>query len=366
MKETDMKHRILVVDDNPDLVRISQKLLLEKGHEVITGHTGNECLDLARKHKPDLILLDNVLPDIHGNEVCSILKQDPETSNLFIVIVTASKTSEKDRVEGLEAGADGYIVRPLGNRRLMAQVDAMLRIKRTEESVRKKEMMLSSEKERAEFYLDLLCHDLRNIHQGISGALEISIKNLDDKEKLEPSLKLAMDAVNDSINLTSEVLLLSKIMKMDASFDIIDVDPSLTNAFENVKRMFPQKEIELEMELNGSKVMAEPLLQEVFINLFHNAVKLQGEKPFLGIHTSTDGECVSISVCDKGPGIPDEMKRILFKKYGIKGARTRTGLGISIVNQLVNRYNGKIEVSDRVQGDHEQGACFNIRFPLAG
>jgi DNA-binding response OmpR family regulator len=363
MNGVDQKQKVLVVDDNPGLLQITARLLKAEGHQVLTGSNGNECIELARKHNPDLILLDNILPDINGSEVCKKLKGDPLTENMFIVIISASKTSENDRTEGLEAGADGYIVRPLGNRRLMAQIESMLRIKRSEEALRRNDALVSKEKERAEFYLDLLCHDLRNIHQGLSGALQLSRRNIDNREKLKVSLKIAQEAVDDSIELTKEVMLLSRIMKEEPVLDLTDIDQYIKMAFEQVQRMFPKKKIQFETDLKNERIFAEPLIKEIFINIFHNAVRLQDQTPLLRVMSYSDEDFVYIEISDRGPGIPDILKKDLFKRYGIKGEKTRTGLGLSIVNLLVKRYHGFIKVKDRIAGNHQQGACFEMRFP---
>ncbi len=225
------------------------------------------------------------------------------------------------------------------------------------------ENKLEHEKERAEFYLDLLGHDLGNIHQGISGAIQLTRSKIGNNPNINSCLDIAGKAVKDSINLTRDVMLLSRIMKGKPIMEVLNLRIIIDKALEQVKRMFHEKEIRIDLDLREKYVLAEPLLMEVFINLFHNAVKLQNNKPRLEINSREKNGWIIVSICDWGPGIPDEMKKDLFRKYGFKGEKTRTGMGLSIVKSLVERYHGDIDIQDRIEGDHSKGACFVMRLP---
>lgn len=127
--------RILVVDDDLHLLHAASHTLKKAGYEVIEASTGRECLRLLRAHRPDMVLLDVVLPDVDGIEVCRRIKGAMPEIGCFVLMVSGAKTSPDDQADGLEVGADGYITRPISNREYLARVAAMLRIKRAEESV---------------------------------------------------------------------------------------------------------------------------------------------------------------------------------------------------------------------------------------
>jgi len=128
---------ILVVDDDPHLLRLTARLLEQAGYRVITAATGRDALDLAREHKPSVILLDVVLADESGTEICRQIKADPGLSNnSLVVLVSASSTASEAQAEGLEAGADEYIARPISNRELVARVQAMVRLHDAEQALR--------------------------------------------------------------------------------------------------------------------------------------------------------------------------------------------------------------------------------------
>ncbi|MCA9423981.1 MAG: response regulator transcription factor [Candidatus Omnitrophica bacterium] len=121
-----MRETILVVDDERDIVRLLEYNLLEENFKVATALTGQDALKLASETRPDLIILDLMLPGIDGREVCKTLKRQPETDHIPIIILSA-KASEVDRVIGFELGCDDYVVKPFNTRELILRVKAILR-----------------------------------------------------------------------------------------------------------------------------------------------------------------------------------------------------------------------------------------------
>src|SRR6516162_2716142 len=118
--------RILVVEDEKDLQEVLAYNLRQAGHSVIVVGSGRDGLAAVPEHRPDLVLLDLMLPDVSGIEICRKLKSEPGTKEVPIVMVTA-KGDEVDRVVGFELGADDYVVKPYSLRELLLRVDAVLR-----------------------------------------------------------------------------------------------------------------------------------------------------------------------------------------------------------------------------------------------
>jgi len=123
-----MPQLILVVDDEPKVVRLTRDYLEKNGFRVLTAGDGQSALTTARREKPDLVILDLMLPNIDGREVCRILRRE---SDIPIIMLTAL-SEEIDQVTGLEIGADDYITKPFSVRTLMARVRALLRRTRGE------------------------------------------------------------------------------------------------------------------------------------------------------------------------------------------------------------------------------------------
>ncbi len=119
-----MGKKILVVDDEPKFVRLVNQTLTHKGYEVLTAGDGREALRLLFAHKPDLVLLDVVMPQMDGWQTCSRIR---EISDVPIVMLTGKQKSEEDIVRGLDYGADEYLIKPVGSKELVARVRATLR-----------------------------------------------------------------------------------------------------------------------------------------------------------------------------------------------------------------------------------------------
>lgn len=126
------KERILVVDDEEDILELIRFNLVKEGYQVLTAPTGEEALDQAKQGASDLILLDLMLPGLDGLDVCRRLKSNSDTSRIPIIMLTA-KTEDADIVTGLELGADDYITKPFSPRVLLARLRAVLRRKKLEE-----------------------------------------------------------------------------------------------------------------------------------------------------------------------------------------------------------------------------------------
>ncbi len=123
------KARILIVDDQLPALKGVSRVLMKEGFETFEASTGAQGLKLAREHRPDLILLDVVLPDMEGTEVCRIIKADKKLAGIHVVLLSGIKTGSDSQADGLDVGADGYIVRPIPNREMLSRVRAMLRLK---------------------------------------------------------------------------------------------------------------------------------------------------------------------------------------------------------------------------------------------
>jgi two-component system phosphate regulon response regulator PhoB len=120
------RERILVIDDEPDLLELVRVNLAQAGFEVDAVATGREALERLRRSRPDLVILDLMLPDLPGTEICRQLRRDPATALLPVIMLTA-KADEVDRVVGFEIGADDYVTKPFSPRELLLRVRAVLR-----------------------------------------------------------------------------------------------------------------------------------------------------------------------------------------------------------------------------------------------
>ncbi len=135
---------VLVVDDDPDVLFATARVLSRAGFSTLEAATGKQCLELAAREMPDLILLDAILPDIHGLEVCQKLKSRPATAHIAVIMISSLKIESDDQSSGLEGGADDYIARPVENRELVARITAFLRFRGVEKKLAQHEHLLKT------------------------------------------------------------------------------------------------------------------------------------------------------------------------------------------------------------------------------
>ena len=128
---------LVVIDDDPDVLRATARILLQAGYHVIAGASAAEALELTRRHQPALLLLDVMLPDGNGVDVARQIKSEPALAGVFVILLSGLKISGEDQAAGLSGGlADGYIARPISKTELLARVDAMLRLRAAQEALR--------------------------------------------------------------------------------------------------------------------------------------------------------------------------------------------------------------------------------------
>jgi len=116
--------KVLIIDDDPAFVRLVEQVLTPAGFEVLTAASGGEGLRLLFTHRPDIVLLDVVMPEMDGWQTCSRIR---DITDIPIIMLTAQKNTEEDIVRGLECGADNYLIKPVGRRELVGRVQAVMR-----------------------------------------------------------------------------------------------------------------------------------------------------------------------------------------------------------------------------------------------
>lgn len=154
------KGSVLVIDDEKDLIELVRYNLQKEGFDVAAAFDGESGLAAARQQKPDIVLIDLMLPGIDGLEVCRQLRSDPRTAPIPVIILTA-KSSEPDRVVGLELGADDYVTKPFSPRELAARVKAVLR--RTSGSTEHREVL-----RQGDLVIDHARHEVLCAHEPVS------------------------------------------------------------------------------------------------------------------------------------------------------------------------------------------------------
>jgi two-component system cell cycle sensor histidine kinase/response regulator CckA len=164
---------VLLVDDIEDRLLVYSIILKKSGYDVIKALNGADCLRLAQERNPDIILLDVVLPDINGLEVCRQLKANPETQHILILLVSSIEIQSHYQSRGLDSGADGYVTLPVTNQELISRVRALERIKRSEDELRASHLLLQHHTDALEKINRKLQNEI-NEHNRTEAALRAS------------------------------------------------------------------------------------------------------------------------------------------------------------------------------------------------
>ena len=185
------KNKILVVEDEKDTLFILDKLLTKNDYQVFTAVNGKEALDLMENLVPEVIIADWTMPVMDGLELCNIVKKNEILKHIYFIILTA-RASLKDRVAGLDIGADDFLVKPVQNQELLARIRSGIRIHNLQNELR------SVEHNKA--IVEMACTIGHKINNPLSSLL-VSIKNIEDDLKLDKLNKFDEDltVINQSI-----------------------------------------------------------------------------------------------------------------------------------------------------------------------
>ncbi len=373
------KHRVLVVDDEELNVRFLSTFLTRKGFTVDVAQRGTEALDKIKEVMPDVVLLDVMMPDMDGFEVCRVLRQNPATHLLPIIMVTALHSIE-DEVRALEVGADDFLPKPINNLELMARLRSLLRIKNLHDQLKESKQELEiKNKELIELQgfrdslTQMIIHDLKNPLTGIMGCTEILMMMSDTlNEKQMTIVKKLDESATTMLRMITDMLDISrmeenKVKLKKQVFSIREIFEASLSEFAFLMDKNRIKGI-IEMEASVPPIEADrDMIQRVVANLLHNAIKhsLKDQNVILRASHDPEQHRINISVKDSGEGIAPEYHEKIFEKFAqadLKklGLKTDRGLGLTFCKLAVEAHGGKIWVESNVG----TGSEFKFFIPL--
>jgi len=351
------KPKILIVDDTPENLDLLQELL-EKNYQVFATTKGVIALQITKKQLPDLILLDVLMPEMDGYEVCRHLKTDEITKEIPIIFITA-KSETEDEIKGFEAGGVDYIAKPFKPAVVMARVQAQMALKREKELL-KENMRLHEEVNR------ITHHDLKSPLTHIIEFPKLMDKsNLTDKQKdgLE-KISLAGYKLLDMINLSLD---LYKMEKKIYNFRPLPVNiiSIINDIFKDLHIFVKVKKITTEILINDKtisendqfEVQGERLL---FYSLLSNLIKNAFEaSPFTSkvCVKLNNKENISIAINNQGL-VPEKIRETFFEKFSTFGKKDGSGLGTYSAKLITETMRGSISMSS----SEENGTTVSITF----
>jgi signal transduction histidine kinase len=348
--------RILVADDEPHNRELLRGLLEANGHTVIEAEDGATALGKVRAVACDVILLDVMMPMLNGFEVCRLLKEDPTTAHIPVLLVTAI-TAREQRLRGIDAGANDYLTKPIDRPEVLLRVRNALYTKRLYDQVRGDLDRLRELEQLRDNLTHMIVHDLRSPLMGISGALEVIGM---EKDRLSPRQQELTDIGQSScLELIEMVSCLLDVSRMEAGQMPVKRTPcDLRDLAQTAARSVAvlAQERKLTLQVCGDTaplVVDRDLLQRVLVNLLGNAIAFSPAGGTILVDVTAAGDALRVTVRDQGHGIPPEYHSRIFEKFGQvesckKGKKYSTGLGLTFCKLAVEAHGGQIGVESEV------------------
>lgn len=361
--------RILIVDDEGDLVQMLAFALQKKGYETAHAYDGNEAWQRIQSENPDLIILDLMLPDLDGWEICRMVRRDERGKIRGIpILILSARALTEDRVHGLGLGADDYMTKPFSSAELIIRVEKLLEKSQAIRGLYEEMDHLRGKMQEQEVGLRKVVHDLKTPLISMGASAKLLMRRSDQEE----SLDFLKSIYENSLRLTrwlEEILLFSDspFRGMVKEMEEVEMQTLVRRTVDLLRASGAEKKIEIDFRSHShlpSVFCNVRWMQRALENLLANALKYtpEGGRVEVAVGSSEDGEAVEIVVKDTGIGIYAEDLRKIFEPFqrgrnasGEKGI----GLGLSLVKEVVDLHGGKISV---VSEPHK-GSIFSVVLP---
>jgi two-component system, sensor histidine kinase and response regulator len=348
---------IIIVDDNINNLHVLAHILRNKGFKVATVKDGFKALKFIQQKKPDLILLDIMMPEMDGYEVCKNLKSNDTTKDIPIIFITALSNTE-DKIQGFELGCVDYITKPFRKEEVFSRVNVHLTLKYAQEELKIANRKLRIANATKDKFFSIIAHDLRGPVASLTGLLEMAAMNpdfLDRADRSEIFLELKSSAQN-VYHLLENLLSWAKNQQsiMRCHPEKIYLRPVVKNVISLFSTAAKQKGITLHSEVqNDTTVFADTdMVMAILRNLISNAVKFTPDSGHIYIGAKTCNGFIEVTVKDTGAGISDDYLDKLFQEeihittYGTRNEKG-SGLGLLLCKEFVEKNGGQIRLENR-------------------
>ena len=363
-------YKILIVDDVVSNVLLLKILLSNEKFQVCTANCGNMCIEQAKKEKPDLILLDVMMPDINGFDTAVILKKDPETQDIPIIFLTALN-NPSDLVHGFQVGANDFLTKPFNKEELVMRVMHQIQLVAAKRIiVRQNEELRRTISNRDKMY-SVIAHDLRSPMASIRMVLNLAV-NVVSPETVGEEIFGLLDKANRESEETHDLLdnLLkwtkSQTGRLNVVYQDIDLDDIIPGAVDIFMMIAEMKKIDLKYIPADEKLTVHgdnDMIKTVIRNFLSNAIKFTPEGKGIEVFYKREGDFARISVRDHGVGIAADRVESIFHKgettYGT-GGEEGSGLGLQLCQDFARKNGGDAYV-ESVEGE---GSTFSCTIPL--
>jgi DNA-binding response OmpR family regulator len=362
---------ILVVDDQPINVQLLKRKLEREGIRVVTAYNGLEALDLVAREKPDLILLDVMMPDMDGIEVCQRLQASEETRSIPVIFITA-RTSKEGKIEGLGVGAVDYITKPIDLDETYARVQTHLRYVAVNREMLELQRRLVEARRAATIgaVTQGIAHNLNNLLGVVIGYLDLLKAYYDKPEQVKKNTQHVEDAIQRIVAIIKQLSQL--VVKSRPPLEKVSLQQLLENSIQRFKQdsgLNPAITVEnpagqLPVETNTE--VFEDVLGKILMNAWESyGHSAPAEARPVWIRTALvdkpgEGQSVQIKVEDQGAGLIPEMRDHVFEPFISSKSTVGVGMGLTVARHALRSMGGEVTIHDRPQG----GACAVLLHPV--
>ncbi len=378
---------ILMVDDNPKNLQLLGTTLRNEGYHLEFATNGRMALNWVEKKVFDLLLLDIMMPEMSGFEVCDIIRKRNDYTDTPIIFLTA-KTEKESVIEGFKLGAQDYITKPFDTSELLARVRTHLELRyrkkqleeinnHLEELVkeRTKELEIANEKlsaaneelmkldiAKSEF-LHIIAHEIRTPLNGIKGSIDI-IRELNEANSLGVLFNILDESVTRLEKFSLVALKITQLQagKYELDMQILPCDNIIKTTLDKFKQLIERKSIKVVQTIDKDCMIFGDLelLSSCFYSLIDNAIKFSPEKGNIYINIENSENHILIQIVDEGPGFSQKALDNLFKLFspGVKHINENEGLDLALVKMIMDAHNGEIQINN-----YEKGAVVSLIFP---
>ncbi len=345
---------ILIVDDNPENIRVLGAALERHKYKITIATNGQAAIKMAEKHIPDLILLDVMMPDMDGFEVCKTLKTTPKTEAIEIIFVTAA-VSPGDELKGLSLGAVDYIHKPFSVPIIQTKVALHL-----ERAYHKR---LRDDVER------ITRHDLKTPLNALMGYPQLMLMDDNLTAEQQDYLTRMLRAGNEMLNLINNSLDLFKIETGRYHYvpEQIDLVALITNVIEDLQLLSSQHGVHIQLWVENKPVTCDTsfmvlaeknLSYSLFANLIRNAMEAcQTQTCCIKLQMYYENNDSVIAITNPGT-VPEQIRDSFFEKYVTAGKTQGTGLGAYSAKLMATVQKGSIAMTTNAQE-----TCITVRLP---
>jgi signal transduction histidine kinase len=353
-----MAAQILLIDDSILATANLSELLHKQGYRVLGATNAKQAFEILEHAQPDLILLDVMLPDMNGFEVCRRLKETPGLADIPVIFMTALNDT-KSKIAGFDAGGVDYITKPFHNQEVLVRI-------RTRLSLAGHRLALNQKNKELQAFARTVAHDLKSPLHTIMSYLDIIGMACEDNDMAEVKAVLpdALRQASKTGEIVDALLLLATASHSENSIPIEAFDMGF---------VVPRVQERLALILDKAKAALitpsdwpfvsgyPPWVEEIWVNYICNAVKYGGSPPRIEIGYDEYEDSVRFWVRDNGQGLSAEQKKQLFIPFSRlhKERKDSHGLGLAIVRSIIDKLNGSIGVESEVG----QGCLFYFILP---